>query len=43
MRKYVQMGLISLLIVLLYKVPDFLMNLVDNTIGKLIQTLNKNN
>lgn len=36
MRKYVQMGLISLLIVLLYQVPDFLMNLVDNTIGKLI-------
>ena len=36
MRKYVQMGLISLLIVLLYKVPEFLMNLVDNTIGKLI-------
>ena len=35
MRKYVQMGLISLLIVLLYKVPEFLMDLVDNTIGKL--------
>jgi len=36
MKKYVQMGLISLLIVLLYQVPDFLMNLIDNTIGKLI-------
>lgn len=36
MKKYVQMGLISLLIVLLYKVPEFLMDFIDNTIGKLI-------